>query len=315
MVSPVRTSPTAWGTRFLNWTCGSKIGGTPKSACSNSSRTSLPFAARNSSDMKARPTTKLERIARTTSSTLGISSTREMSMVSICGQDGKPRSAITSVFVWRTRLMREFIAGFRMPVFSMNVRAPLQQTGGTLPDPDSYAQRTRHWLLGNHNHVSAAAAGIHGAGVTGLKPEKNPLQIDVNQRMPHGVRQKNFPTPHAMVHGGAETADVGVQDRIKTVLACPAQLRDPPGIEVSNVQGTVAGGTLVDGDEMEDFFHPTCNLRVAVGFDMRRKSSPLEGGIVIKPAHARIEQANHVLRAGRFGLSGILRPVQLADQF
>jgi hypothetical protein len=64
--------------------------------------------------------TKLDRIARTTSSTLGISSTREMSMVSICGQKGKPRSAITSVFVWRMRLRREFIAGFRMPVFNIN---------------------------------------------------------------------------------------------------------------------------------------------------------------------------------------------------
>src|ERR1022692_4255842 len=152
--------------------------------------------------------------------------------------------------------------------------------------------------------------------------------------MLHGVRQNRFPTPHAMVQSGAQTTDVCVHDRVKTdirclgaalttdvcvhdrvktVLAGLAQLRDPLGIQVSDAQGTVASGTLVDGDEMEDFFHPTCNLRLAVGFDMCGKPSPLDAGIVIEPAHAWIEQANHVLRAGWLGLSGILRPVQLAE--
>ena len=44
-------------------------------------------------------------------------STREMSTVSIIGQKGKPRSAMTSVLVWRTRLKSELMCGLRIPVF------------------------------------------------------------------------------------------------------------------------------------------------------------------------------------------------------
>src|SRR5208282_1820287 len=98
-----------------------------------------------------------------------------------------------------------------------------------------------------------------------------------------------------MVHGGAQTTDVRIDDRVKTVLTGPAQLHDPLRIQVSDAEGTVTGGTLVNGNEMEDFIHPTCNLRFAVRFDMCGKPSPVDAGIVIEPAHARIEKANHIL--------------------
>jgi hypothetical protein len=46
----------------------------------------------------------------------------EISTVSICGQKGNPRSAMTSVLVWRMRLSRELMCGFKMPVFNMRSR-------------------------------------------------------------------------------------------------------------------------------------------------------------------------------------------------
>ena len=51
-----------------------------------------------------------------------MSSVSEMSMVSICGQNGKPRSAITRVLVCRMRLRSELMEGLRMPVLSMSYR-------------------------------------------------------------------------------------------------------------------------------------------------------------------------------------------------
>lgn len=52
---------------------------------------------------------------------VGRSSITEMSIVSICGQNGKPRSEMTSVLVWRTRLSRSLISGLRIPVLSIAV--------------------------------------------------------------------------------------------------------------------------------------------------------------------------------------------------
>ena len=60
---------------------------------------------------------KVRGTARSTSSTEGMPSTREMSTVSIIGQKGKPRSAMTSVLVWRTRLKSALMCGLRIPVF------------------------------------------------------------------------------------------------------------------------------------------------------------------------------------------------------
>jgi len=50
----------------------------------------------------------------------GTLSTSERSTVSICGQQGKPRSAITSVLVWRARASNESRWGFRIPVLSID---------------------------------------------------------------------------------------------------------------------------------------------------------------------------------------------------
>ena len=50
--------------------------------------------------------TKFSRSAASTCRTVGTSSTSEMSTVSICGQNGNPRSAITNVLVCRTRAIR-----------------------------------------------------------------------------------------------------------------------------------------------------------------------------------------------------------------
>src|ERR1700691_5761717 len=111
--------------------------------------------------------------------------------------------------------------------------------------------------------------------------------------MLHGLRQNSFPTPHAMAHRGSQTADVGVYDRVKTVLAGPAQLRDPLRIEVLDVQGTIAVGTLVDGDKMKDPLHPTRDVRVAVGFDMRGESVPLHPRLVNQPAYRRSREGHY----------------------
>ena len=51
MVSPVRTSPMAPGTRFLNWTCGSKVVGIPFRPLANKVRVAVVFSRRNSRAM------------------------------------------------------------------------------------------------------------------------------------------------------------------------------------------------------------------------------------------------------------------------
>src|ERR1035438_2388178 len=66
------------------------------------------------------------RTAAISCNTVGRSSTTEMSTVSICGQDGKPRSAMTAMLVWRTRLNSELIAGFRISDFTIFCSEPAQ---------------------------------------------------------------------------------------------------------------------------------------------------------------------------------------------
>jgi len=50
---------------------------------------------------------KLGRMAASTCKTVGMLSMRERSTVSMVGQKGKPRSAITRALVWRTRASSE----------------------------------------------------------------------------------------------------------------------------------------------------------------------------------------------------------------
>src|SRR5580693_68388 len=108
----------AEGTRRLNCSCGSKLRAIFPNCCSKLRMVSAVFTCLNSSAIQILPTTKLALIASKTSRTRGMLSTREMSTVSICGQYGKPRSAITRVLVCRTRLNSELMAGFRIPFFS-----------------------------------------------------------------------------------------------------------------------------------------------------------------------------------------------------
>src|SRR5258708_39925805 len=58
-------------------------------------------------------------MAATTCNTLGTSFISEMSTVSICGQQGKPRSAMTRALVWRTRAKRDNNWGLSIRVLSM----------------------------------------------------------------------------------------------------------------------------------------------------------------------------------------------------
>src|ERR1051326_6361084 len=116
---------------------------------------------------------------RRTSSTRGISSTREMSVVPICGEKGKPRSAITRLLVWRTRLSSELIWGFRIPVLSIS---------SSISSPDLHAQRAWHLLLGRHDQIATTTSRVHSSGITGLKIRENVFEVDVNRGMPHGVR-------------------------------------------------------------------------------------------------------------------------------
>jgi hypothetical protein len=115
IVSPVRINPMADGIRFLRSRCGSNVNGIPLRPSSNSLRVAVPFVDRNSSAMNAAPNLQFSRSALSTCRTRGMSSTREISTVSIPGKNGKPRSAITNVLVCRTRLSSALMFGFRMP--------------------------------------------------------------------------------------------------------------------------------------------------------------------------------------------------------
>src|SRR5271154_2866487 len=91
----------------------------------------------------------------------GMSSTRDISTVSISGQNGNPRSAITSAFVCRTRLSNELIAGLRMPVFSTG--SPLDLALGRkflmLQDPRP-CKRIKHdeYVAAQRYHISKCQA-------------------------------------------------------------------------------------------------------------------------------------------------------------
>ena len=93
-----------------------------QSASVNASLVAGWFTERNSSAMKAWAMTKFLVRACNTSNTLGMSSIKEISTVSICGQKGNPRSEMTRVFVCRIRQRRELMAGLRMPVLSTPTR-------------------------------------------------------------------------------------------------------------------------------------------------------------------------------------------------
>src|SRR5579859_2070350 len=91
----------------------------PRSAAANAPRTLPWLCFKNSPAIHALPAWKFWRTAARTCNTVGTSSISEMSTVSIIGQNGNPRSAMTRVLVCRTRLNRELIWGFKIPVFSM----------------------------------------------------------------------------------------------------------------------------------------------------------------------------------------------------
>jgi len=82
-----------------------------------------------------------------------MSSTSEMSTVSTCGQNGKPRSAMTSVLVCRTRLISELMAGFKIQ---------------SLACPDLHLQGPWNGLAGDYDEVPASAPREHGAHVPAL---------------------------------------------------------------------------------------------------------------------------------------------------
>ena len=103
IVSPVRIKPTAPGTRFFKIAWVSKPSGIGAAASAKASRTSGVLTLRNSRAIYISRISKFKRTAWRTCKTVGTSSTNEISTVSIAGQNGKPRSAITSMLVCRTR--------------------------------------------------------------------------------------------------------------------------------------------------------------------------------------------------------------------
>jgi hypothetical protein len=86
------------------------------------------------------------------------------------------------------------------------------------------------------------------------------------------------------------------------------------GVEVFDAERVVAFGTLVDGNQVQRLLQPAEHDGVAVRFDVRGEDAAVAVEIVIEAAHAGVEKADHVLRAGWFGFAGVLGAIELADE-
>src|ERR1039458_6849850 len=161
-MSPVRMMPMACGTRFLSSMCGSNFTARPSRADRNFCCVALELIFKNSLAMNACVKLWLPRTAATSCNTVGKSSTTEMSTISIIGQNGKPRSAMTRALVCRTRASNDSICGLRMPWLIMRGNLAMQQRHAKL---QKFLHVSIRLCLGiNPQHGFRAGAAQHQPG-------------------------------------------------------------------------------------------------------------------------------------------------------